>query len=53
LAGIIDGFRWAILRGQTPLDTVTFGISMAVTTLSLWVGISYFRRTERSFADVI
>jgi lipopolysaccharide transport system permease protein len=53
LAGIIDGFRWAILDGRTPLDFVTLGLSAGVSILFLLLGIWYFRRTERSFADVI
>ena len=53
LAGIIDGFRWAILRGITPLDPRMLAISVVMTALFLWFGIWYFRRTERSFADVI
>jgi len=53
LAGIIDGFRWAILRGQTPIDPLTFGFSILITCLFLTFGLWYFRRTERSFADVI
>jgi lipopolysaccharide transport system permease protein len=53
MAGIIDGFRWSILRGTTPLDPRTLGLAAAVTLLFLWFGIRYFRRTERSFADVI
>jgi lipopolysaccharide transport system permease protein len=53
LAGIIDGFRWSILGGRKPLDPATLSLSVAVTVLFLMVGIWYFRRTERSFADVI
>jgi lipopolysaccharide transport system permease protein len=53
MAGIIDGFRWAILRGTTPLYPSTLALSAGMTTLFLWFGIWYFRRTERSFADVI
>jgi lipopolysaccharide transport system permease protein len=53
LTGIIDGFRWAILGGRTPINVASLGISMAITALLLTVGIWYFRRTERSFADVI
>lgn len=53
LAGIIDGFRWAILRGETPLEPVTLGLSIAMTGLLLTLGIWYFRRTERGFADII
>ena len=53
LVGIIDGFRWAILRGRTHLDLMTLGLSLTVTVVVLVLGIWYFRRTERSFADVI
>jgi homopolymeric O-antigen transport system permease protein len=53
LVGIIDGFRWAVLRGRTPLDPATLGLSLVVTVLFLVLGVWYFRRTERSFADVI
>jgi lipopolysaccharide transport system permease protein len=53
MTGIIDGFRWAILAGRTPLDPETLSLSAASTLLFLILGIWYFRRTERSFADVI
>jgi lipopolysaccharide transport system permease protein len=53
MTGIIDGFRWAILRGQTHVDPITLVPSITVTFLFLIVGLWYFRRTERSFADVI
>jgi lipopolysaccharide transport system permease protein len=53
MVGIIDGFRWSILGGNTPLDPKTVGISCAVTTSFLLLGVWYFRRMERSFADVI
>jgi lipopolysaccharide transport system permease protein len=53
MTGIIDGFRWAILAGRTRLDLGTVSLSVAVTLLFLTLGIWYFRRTERGFADVI
>jgi lipopolysaccharide transport system permease protein len=53
MAGIIDGFRWAILRGTTPTDLGALAGSVVMTVLFLWFGIWYFRRTERGFADVI
>jgi lipopolysaccharide transport system permease protein len=53
MVGIIDGFRWSILGGHTPLDPSTVGISAIVTTSFLFLGVWYFRRMERSFADVI
>lgn len=53
LVGVIEGFRWAVLGG----DTHNFGIgsllSLGVAGGLLVAGISYFRKTERSFADVI
>ncbi len=53
LVGIIDGFRWAILGGRAPLDPQVMGLSIAVTATVLLLGVWYFRRMERSFADVI
>jgi lipopolysaccharide transport system permease protein len=53
MTGIIDGFRWAILGGHTHLDLSTLATSVVVTISFLVLGIWYFRRTERSFADVI
>ena len=53
MVGIIDGFRWSILAGRTPLDLHAVTVSAAVTAAFLLVGVWYFRRMERSFADVI
>ena len=53
LVGIIDGFRWSILGGRTPLDPALLGVSVAVTAACLAIGLWYFRRVERRFADVI
>ena len=53
LVGVIDGFRWALLRGETPIWWPSIASSIVVTLLSCAVGAWYFRRTERSFADVI
>jgi lipopolysaccharide transport system permease protein len=51
MVGVIDGFRWCIL-GE-PLDIPSLLVSVTVALLSLWIGIRYFRRTEKSFADNI
>jgi lipopolysaccharide transport system permease protein len=51
MAGVIDGFRWSIL-GE-PFFIQGFLISLSVALLFLWMGIWYFRRTEKSFADNI
>ena len=53
MVGVIDGFRWCITGGQIAIATVPFAISIAITALMLVVGVRYFRRTEKSFADVI
>ena len=49
----IDGFRWCLLRQGAALDPAAFAASMVVTAGLLWIGIGYFRRMERTFADVI
>jgi lipopolysaccharide transport system permease protein len=53
LVGVIDGFRWSVLRGQTPLALSSFSLSLAIVIAILFLGIWYFRKTERTFADVI
>ena len=53
MVGIIDGFRWCLLGGRPPLDLRVAGFSVVVTGVSLLLGTWYFRRMERSFADVI
>jgi lipopolysaccharide transport system permease protein len=49
--GIIDGFRWCIMGD--PLYGPGLLMSTGIALLSLWLGIRYFRRTEKSFADNI
>ena len=51
--GVIDGFRWALLGGQAPLDWQGFALSWVVILLLLWLGVRQFRKTEKSFADLI
>jgi lipopolysaccharide transport system permease protein len=51
MAGVIDGFRWALVRGPGPGPSLL--ISLAVTAVLLASGVLYFQRTERRFADVI
>ncbi len=53
MVAVIDGFRWAILGGQTQLYEVGFGLSLSLVMSLLVTGIWYFRRMERTFADVI
>jgi len=50
MAGIIDGFRSALLG--LPWNYTTIGISSVSSLVLLAFGLGYFRKTERSFADV-
>jgi lipopolysaccharide transport system permease protein len=52
MVGIIDGFRWSILRGQVDLHWQSLLISAAVIAFFLWFGVRQFRKTEKSFADI-
>jgi lipopolysaccharide transport system permease protein len=53
MVGVIDGFRWAIIGGEAMLYWPGFLLSLALVMIILVTGIRYFRRTEKTFADVI
>ena len=53
MVGVIDGFRWAILGGNAELYLPGFIVSLFLVAVTLVGGITYFRKTERTFADVI
>lgn len=53
LVGVIDGFRWCLLGSESVLYIPGFLCSLGIVGLFLWLGIAYFRRTERGFADLI
>ena len=53
MVGVIDGFRWSLLRGDSPLAASALGISALITVALCASGIWYFRKMERTFADVI
>jgi lipopolysaccharide transport system permease protein len=53
VVGVIDGFRWAILGGEHTLSWPAFALSIGVVSIVLITGIAYFRKTERTFADII
>jgi lipopolysaccharide transport system permease protein len=53
LVGIIDGFRWCVLRGQNGFNWQSFSISAVVIVFILWIGIRTFRSNQNTFADVI
>jgi lipopolysaccharide transport system permease protein len=51
MVGVIDGFRWALIGGARPPAAIL--ISFAVVIVVLFSGMAYFRRMERTFADVV
>lgn len=53
MVGIIDGFRWCIVGGESPIYMPGFIVSLGVIAALLWIGITAFRRIERGFADLI
>lgn len=53
MVGVIDGFRWAILGREAHLYWPGFLCSLSLVAILLVTGIWYFRKTERTFADVI
>jgi len=53
MVGVIDGFRWAILGGRSPLYVPAIVFCVVIVTVLLMTGTRYFRATERTFADVI
>src|SRR6202030_1144307 len=52
MAGVIEGFRWALLR-KAPAPGPMLGVSILVTAAILVGGLYYFRRMEKTFADVV
>lgn len=56
MAGVVEGFRWAMLGsapGISPPDWTMMAVSLTVVTILFVSGLYYFRRLERTFADVI
>lgn len=53
LVSVIDGFRWAILGGNHTLHLPGLALSATLALVLVWSGVTYFRKTEKSFADVI
>ena len=53
MVGVIDGFRWCILGGQSGLYAPGLAMSIGVTAFFLWFGIRRFRAMEKRFADLI
>ena len=53
MVGVIDGFRWAICRRASAIYLPGFVLSLIIIVFFLLLGIWYFRKTEKTFADVI
>jgi lipopolysaccharide transport system permease protein len=53
MVGVIDGFRWAILGGEATFNWIGVAMSCTTAVSMVVIGIWYFRRTERTFADII
>jgi lipopolysaccharide transport system permease protein len=53
MVGVIDGFRWVVSGGRSTLYPPALWISAGVVAALLASGVWYFRRMERTFADVI
>ena len=52
MVGVVEGFRWALL-GARPPDSLTLAVSTAISVIVLISGMYYFRRMERTFADMV
>ena len=53
MVAVIDGFRWCITGGQIEVQLQGLLLSIGISLLILGIGIAYFRRTEKAFADII
>jgi lipopolysaccharide transport system permease protein len=53
VVGVIDGFRWSVLGGDSPFYGPGFVASLGVAAFFTWWGVRRFRRTERAFADLV
>ena len=53
VVGVIDGFRWCILGSESAIYFPGFILSLALIGFFIWLGVSRFRKTEKTFADLI
>ena len=53
MVAVVDGFRWAISGGKTAFNTTELSISVSIVVILCIVGVIHFRKTEKTFADVI
>jgi lipopolysaccharide transport system permease protein len=52
MVGVVDSFRWLLLGTQAP-SGAALAVSTLVTLVTLLTGAFFFRRVERSFADIV
>jgi lipopolysaccharide transport system permease protein len=52
MVGVVEGFRWALLGSESPPGVMLI-VSVAATAILLTGGLFYFRRLEKTFADII
>ena len=52
MVGVIEGFRWAVFGEGNP-DVIAMGVGGALMLILLFGGLLFFKRMERSFADLI
>lgn len=52
MAGVVEGFRWAIVGATTPITSMTI-VSVVTTVVLFLSGVLYFRHAERTFADIV
>ncbi len=53
MVGVIDGFRWALLGGNTPMPAQALAMAVVVIVVATGASVAYFRKTEKAFADII
>lgn len=53
MVGVIDGFRWCLLGGESVIYWPGFALGLVLTLFFLWWGVSRFRKMEKTFADII
>jgi len=53
MVGVIDGLRWTLIRGETPLEPFALIAAVLITALLCISGFTYFRKTARGFMDVM
>jgi homopolymeric O-antigen transport system permease protein len=52
MTGVVEGFRWAVLRNSETTWALIFGRALGVGVLLIF-GLWYFERMDKTFADVV